>query len=128
MARSGIAAGRDRGHITTVRELKQRPSNMKGKLSSKYPSYIFFPFVRWRMIMMPHLYSLKFDGQRCSPSCLVNGNNSVLACWNILLLEVSTVVKRYLIATYSLYLGRGCRSEQISELDIRWALLFIEVI
>ncbi|CAD7965080.1 unnamed protein product [Amoebophrya sp. A120] len=33
--RSGIAAGRERGHVTTVRTLKQKPSNMKGKLSSK---------------------------------------------------------------------------------------------
>eukprot|EP00392_Amoebophrya_sp_AT5.2_P003798 g3803.t1 len=35
MARSGVAAGRDRGHITTVRTIKQRPSQMKGKKSAK---------------------------------------------------------------------------------------------
>lgn len=28
--RSGVAAGRDRGHITTVRKLPQKPSQRKG--------------------------------------------------------------------------------------------------
>merc|ERR1719330_1881065 len=35
MARSGIAAGRDRGHITTVIPLKKRPHHNKGKKSAK---------------------------------------------------------------------------------------------
>ncbi|CAD7950286.1 unnamed protein product [Amoebophrya sp. A25] len=35
VARSGVAAGRDRGHITTERVVKQRPSTMKGKKSAK---------------------------------------------------------------------------------------------
>merc|ERR1719414_1908582 len=35
MARSGIAAGRDRGHQTTERVLKKRPVSYKGKQSAK---------------------------------------------------------------------------------------------
>ncbi|KAI8142423.1 50S ribosomal protein L36e [Fennellomyces sp. T-0311] len=34
-SRSGIAAGLNKGHITTVRELKQKPSQRKGVLGKR---------------------------------------------------------------------------------------------
>ncbi|KAG2221527.1 hypothetical protein INT45_004521 [Circinella minor] len=35
MARSGIATGLNKGHITTVRELPQKPSHKKGALGKR---------------------------------------------------------------------------------------------
>merc|ERR1719325_428277 len=35
LAQSGICAGRDRGHITTVQKLSGKPSQRKGKCSKK---------------------------------------------------------------------------------------------